>query len=187
AHAQRGRAIGAEHIDTLGLGTRSVQGTGLVFLRARRHRMVGPEGAKLVIAMLAAHRAAAVDEPDLQGDQTVRTNRHKVRGRLAHGHFPRAGKSKELKQGIGSPSWRTVSALDLFRKPCEFQPAFMLPASACPKNRHDASNPRRHWHCVASAKATAPGSRLIQGAVGWLSADHWVTNDHGLFFVEDDP
>jgi hypothetical protein len=144
--------------------------------------MVGPEGAKRVLAILAAHEAAAVGEPDLQGDQTVRTNRHKVRGLLAHGHFPRAGKSRELKQRIGSPSWWTISALDLFRKPREFQPAFILPAPACPKNRHGSSNPRRHWHCEISAKATAPGSRLIQGAVGWLSADLWVTNDHGLFF-----
>ncbi len=143
-HPQSSRAIGADHVDMLALGTRSAQWTGLVFLGARRHRMVGREGAELVLAMLAAHVAAAVGDPDSQGDQTVGTNRHKVRGRLAHGHLPRAGKSKELKPRIGSRSWWTISPLDLFRKPREFQPAFILPAPACPKNRHDSSNPHRH-------------------------------------------
>jgi hypothetical protein len=98
AHTQSGRATGAADADPPGLGIGSVQRTGLIFVRAWCHDMVGPEGAKRVLAMLAAHVAAAVGEPDVQCNQTVGTNRHEVRVRLAHGHFPRADKSRVSKR-----------------------------------------------------------------------------------------
>ena len=68
----------------------------LVFIRAWCHPMVGPEDAKLVLTMFALHLATAVGKRDSQADQTVRTNRLKVRGLLAHGRFPRARKWREL-------------------------------------------------------------------------------------------
>ena len=104
AHAQRSRTIGADHVNQLGRGTRIVQGTCLEFRCAWCHQMVGHEDTKPVFAMLALHVATAEGERDSQVDQAFRTSRHKVRGHLAHGHFPRARKSRELTQRVGTPS-----------------------------------------------------------------------------------
>ncbi len=78
AHAQSRRAIRADDGDTTGLGPRGRHRPSLEFLGAGRHEMVRREGAELMLAMLALNDATAISEPDLQGDETVGTNRHKM-------------------------------------------------------------------------------------------------------------
>ena len=137
---------------------------------------------ELVLAMLAEHVATAVGKRDSQAGLTVRTNRLKVRGHLAHGHFPRARKLRELKQRIGSPSWWTISALDLSKKPREFQPAFILPAPACPKNRYDSSNPHRHLGGNRARESIDPRRGRMSGwtissSVGLSATEHAIPGD----------
>ena len=69
----------------------------------------GGRARNLCSQCLQAHIATAVGERNIQADQTVWTNRQKVRGHLAHGHFPRAQVN-----GDDTTSLITVLVNDLF-------------------------------------------------------------------------